>query len=165
LNEHTLVESLATIIDWNNLGTTIGVSAIISGSVSALVNYMIAIKEFKKKTQAEILTQRLTVYAYLQFNANIFYSTFMNVKSCSWAKEQLDSLLQTQRELKSVNERSLHTDRELEKDLDEDAKREFGLDSTRLEKRIHAQKIDIQKTEDEIRQLQEKLRASRKKNG
>ena len=51
-------------------GQLIGLSAVVSGIVSALVNYRMNLKSFKKQKQIDYLREKIALYSYLIFQAD-----------------------------------------------------------------------------------------------
>lgn len=48
--------------------STIGLSAGVGGAVSAFMNYLMTMKEFRKKSQSELIENRLGLYSYFIFH-------------------------------------------------------------------------------------------------
>jgi hypothetical protein len=58
-------ESFGSLL--SNYGELIGLSALVSGGVSALVNYFINFYDFKKKAKIESLKEKIELYSYVIF--------------------------------------------------------------------------------------------------
>src|SRR6266540_5429793 len=52
---------------FSTYGQLIGLSALVSGVVSTLINYWINLKDFKKNAKIESLKEKITLYSYLIF--------------------------------------------------------------------------------------------------
>ena len=55
-------------LDWNQIGTIIGSSAIISGVVSAVVNYIITMRQLKKERKVTMLRDKLNLYSLIIYH-------------------------------------------------------------------------------------------------
>ena len=73
------------ITDSAQILSVLGFSAIVSGSVSAAVNYVLTIVEFRKKRKIEFqfsrLEDRLRTYSLLIYNLNLTLSYFRNINT------------------------------------------------------------------------------------
>jgi hypothetical protein len=79
------------------LGISAGISAVIGGSVSAIINYLMTMRQFKKQSQASLIEQRLEVYSYVIYQIDKMKFTY-------------DALSFKDGEQKSERERYAYTD-------------------------------------------------------
>jgi len=68
------------VLDWNQLGAFIGISAIVSGLVSSLTNYLLNINESKRTSRMNIAEDRLHLYSYLIFQLQFFRYSISNIE-------------------------------------------------------------------------------------
>jgi len=54
---------MSAIPDWGQILSLIGLSALISGTVSAIVNYSMTMREFRKKSETQLVIQKLDLYS------------------------------------------------------------------------------------------------------
>ena len=57
------IESATGGFDWNQLFTIIGLASIISGGVSAIVNFFLTMKQEKKQRQVTVIQDELNLYS------------------------------------------------------------------------------------------------------
>ncbi len=53
---------------WESVFSTVGLAAIVSGSVSAVVNYVLTDREFKKQRRTGAITDKLALYSFMIFH-------------------------------------------------------------------------------------------------
>jgi hypothetical protein len=68
-------------LDWDQLASTIASSAIISGGVSAVVNYFLTMRTMNKEREMRFIENRLSVYSFIIYNLDIIIQWDVNPPS------------------------------------------------------------------------------------
>jgi hypothetical protein len=71
---------MASPLDWNQVATLIGLAGIVSGGVSAGINYVIERRKERDKIKAEVVKEQIELYSAFIYNLTILIAAW---KSCS----------------------------------------------------------------------------------
>lgn len=119
--------------DWGQILSLIGLSALVSGIVSAIVNYSMTMREFRKKSETQLVIEKLDLYSTM-----IYHLDKMRLRNAALATLENNNL-------KSDEERYAFTTEEwdeLVKDIDSKVKdRYYLLDQKVLEKWVWAKTL------------------------
>jgi hypothetical protein len=86
------------------LGISAAISAAIGGSVSAGINYIMTMREFKKRSHASLIEQRLEVYSYLIYQIDKMKYTYDALSSKNGEQSVRERYAYTEDEWKHVVE-------------------------------------------------------------
>lgn len=119
--------------DWGQIFSLIGLSALVSGIVSAIVNYSMTMREFRKKSETQLVIQKLDLYSTI-----IYHLDKMRFRHAALATLENNNL-------KPEEERYAFTDEEWEelvREIDSKVKdRYYLLDHNILEKWVWAKTL------------------------
>jgi hypothetical protein len=128
-------ELAQTGIDWIQI---LGISALVSGGVSAALNYLLTMREFRKKTEMDLVQQKLDLYSTMIYHLDKMKYANDAINFAYFRKEQ-------KKEKQPKRERFAYTDtewRELVKDIDSKIEDRYYLLNRRiLEKWVWAKTL------------------------
>jgi hypothetical protein len=75
------MDQFISSLDWDQLGSTIASSAIISAGVSVVVNYFLTMRTMKKEREMRFIENRLGVYSFIIYNLDIIIQWDVNPPS------------------------------------------------------------------------------------
>lgn len=95
-------KSPSNTLDWSQLPTIVGLSAIISGGISALINYYSIMKQSKKQREVNVIQDMLSLYSLLIYHLDKLYeigqNAFLrstNAQDQTIKEEELKEILKT----------------------------------------------------------------------
>ena len=86
-------------VDWGQVLSYAGLSAIVSGFVSSLINYKITIKQYKKKSQANLIEEKLRLYSFIIYHLDKMKLKGDAIQSIKGVIEPEDKLMHSGDEL------------------------------------------------------------------
>jgi hypothetical protein len=124
---------MSVLPDWGQILSLIGVSALISGIVSAIVNYFMTMREFRKKSEVQLVIEKLDLYSTI-----IYHLDKMRFRNNALATLENNNLTADEERYAFTNEEW----KELVEDIDSKIKdRYYLLDQKILEKWVWAKTL------------------------
>ena len=124
---------MSVLPDWGQILSLIGVSALISGIVSAIVNYFMTMREFRKKSEIQLVIEKLDLYSTM-----IYHLDKMRFRNNALATLENNNLTADEERYAFTNEEW----KELVEDIDSKIKdRYYLLDQKILEKWVWAKTL------------------------